>query len=136
MLTHGKTRWLTLLPAIERMLRLWPALKSYFSAVDDCPIMLERFFEAEESEIVACFLQSVLSVFDTPMKKLQRTNALLPEFFEIIGSFKKQILERKEKNFFGAMTASMLNKLDDQYRAASLKKSFKVRHYLPSSKNR
>jgi hypothetical protein len=110
------------------MLNLWPALRSYFLSIEDSPKILKRFFESEESEIVAVFLQSILTVFKKPLMQLQRTNALLPEFIEIVTNFKKQIAERKEQHFFGALTRTMLNKLalTDQRKTEKLKKSFLV----------
>ena len=36
-LRHVVTRWLSLNPAISRLLENWPALKSYFMSIEDCP---------------------------------------------------------------------------------------------------
>ena len=42
-LGYSKTRWLALLPAVERILKLYDPLKSYFLSQDKCPRILEVF---------------------------------------------------------------------------------------------
>lgn len=44
-LRHGPTRWLSLLPAIQKILECWPALKSYFVSLgkEDCPSIIWTF---------------------------------------------------------------------------------------------
>ena len=44
-LGYSKTRWLALLPAVERILKLYdPLMKSYFLSQDKCPRILHEFF--------------------------------------------------------------------------------------------
>lgn len=45
LLYHSKTRWLSLFPAINRILQMFPALKSYFVSQDQTPKALLNFFE-------------------------------------------------------------------------------------------
>lgn len=59
-----------------------------------------------------CNFYSVLGVFEEPLLQLQKSRALLPELIEIVDSFKQKIVERKEKNFFGAATTTTLRRLD------------------------
>lgn len=44
-LKHSKTRWLSLMPTVERILYLYAALKSYFNSIDSPPKLLENFFK-------------------------------------------------------------------------------------------
>ncbi len=111
---------------VERTLKLWPALYSYFASIDDPPRSLLQFFESPESQIVAYFLQSLLSIFDAPLKKLQQSKALLSELAVVITKLKRQINDRMKQRFFGALTSSLLKKLEDQRRAQILKDSFEV----------
>lgn len=45
MLRHVPTRWLTLTPAIERLLKNYPAIKAYFLSQGNCPPVSSQFFE-------------------------------------------------------------------------------------------
>ena len=59
--THGKTRWLTLHPLIERILLLWEALKSYFLSNEFVPRVLETFFKTDISQCYFLFYTVVLN---------------------------------------------------------------------------
>ena len=39
-----KTRWLSLQPAVSRIIEMYPALKLYFDTQDKCPTILKSFF--------------------------------------------------------------------------------------------
>lgn len=51
LLSHSKTRWLSLFPGIERLLQMFPALKSFFLSQEKPPVMIRKFFENDFSEI-------------------------------------------------------------------------------------
>ncbi|KAI6658179.1 hypothetical protein LOD99_15449 [Oopsacas minuta] len=76
---HSKTRWLTLFPLIERILKLWEALKSYFLSNEICPRMLETFFESNLSQCYFLFMHSAIKLFNTTSLILQKNNRSLPE---------------------------------------------------------
>jgi hypothetical protein len=42
-LQHGNTQFLSLLPAIERILQIYEGLKSYFCSQEHCPVMIKKF---------------------------------------------------------------------------------------------
>ena len=45
LLSHSKTRWLSLLPALERILDMFEPLKAYFLSLDNAPTILTKFFQ-------------------------------------------------------------------------------------------
>ncbi|CAK1597427.1 unnamed protein product [Parnassius mnemosyne] len=45
LLYHSKTRWLSLFPAIERILKLYEPLKEYFTTTEKVPVLIKKFFE-------------------------------------------------------------------------------------------
>jgi hypothetical protein len=59
-LDNSKTRWLSLLPAVLRVIDIFPELKSYFFSIDKCPISLKNFFENPLSITLLHFLASQL----------------------------------------------------------------------------
>ena len=75
-LRHSPTRWLSLLPAIERLLINWPALKSYFfsQGEEECAkIIWNAFKDEEEDSLPLCFcyfLQNVMQVFQNNVKQM------------------------------------------------------------------
>jgi len=52
LLYHSKTRWLSLFPAIERMLQLFPALKAYFLSISQPPLLIKKFFVNSFSNVL------------------------------------------------------------------------------------
>ncbi|KAK1351054.1 hypothetical protein LUQ84_000327 [Hamiltosporidium tvaerminnensis] len=81
---HVVTRFLTLGPAIERILKLWPALKSHFQDEDnECPTSLQNIFisEEEENKILAyfAFLHNVMFSLENTMKKLESDSLTVVE---------------------------------------------------------
>ena len=51
LLSHSKTRWLSLFPGISRLLEMFSSLKSYFLSQNHPPIVIKQFFENEMSEL-------------------------------------------------------------------------------------
>ena len=121
--THTPTRWLTLDAVLERMIELWKPLQAHFLLLKRPPRILENFFKSETSLVIVTFLHSTLQLFKKPILLLQKTNALFPELAEIIDSFRCKILQRQSSEFFGASTANLLKRVDEES-AKLLKSSF------------
>ena len=49
-LGYSQTRWLALLPAIERVLQMFFPLKAYFQSQEKCPKLILKFFEYPMAE--------------------------------------------------------------------------------------
>ncbi|XP_078257165.1 uncharacterized protein LOC144594484 [Rhinoraja longicauda] len=107
-------RWLSLHPAVERLLQSWPALTLYFRSLETCPVALKRIFEDEEktgaTEIYLCFFHNVGCVFDQLVKKLEETKLCITDVYEEVRKFKMKMLQRKQDNFFGYQTKQLMDK--------------------------
>ncbi|KAI1695523.1 hypothetical protein DdX_19540 [Ditylenchus destructor] len=101
---HGQTRWTTLQPVLEKMLRLWDPLQEYFSK--DGPLFLKKFFVSESSKAITMFLAHVLDIFNKAINRLQ-------------------IAERKFKQFYGLRTEQYIEKLGKE-KQPLLKHDFQV----------
>jgi len=58
LLSHSKTRWLSLFLAIERIISMFDGLKSYFFSQSNWSCILKNFFEDECSLLWFKFLHS------------------------------------------------------------------------------
>ena len=74
-LRHVPTRWLSLLPALDRLLLNWPALKEYFlnEDEDECATIIWKAFKDENSlPLGYCyFIHNIMQIFDIAFKKLE-----------------------------------------------------------------
>lgn len=70
LLYHSKTRWLSLMPVVHRILQMYPALKSYFASEEKPPIFLQKFYEHDLGECFLLFVHLLISVFHDCVKKL------------------------------------------------------------------
>lgn len=117
-LRHVPTRWLSLYPAVERILAVFPALKSYFLSMgEDMPVALRNYFSdenmAEKTECFLGFFHNCLKIIYETEQKLEKTDLLCFESFQILKSLKDKIDQRNEDNFFGFHATNILKKYPD-----------------------
>lgn len=75
-LGYSRTRWLSMLPAIERVLKLYPALKSYFESQDRCPTVIKQFLTILCLKC-GCILLSQATVFHNVVLLLEGQNVAM-----------------------------------------------------------
>ena len=95
MIKHVSTRWLTLELAIERSLKQYPGLKSYFLSEDESQsrfCRLQTVFGDPITEVYLFFLQSLLPVFNHANKFLQREEPLIHILKQQLYSLLKKVL--------------------------------------------
>ncbi|GBP66580.1 hypothetical protein EVAR_47836_1 [Eumeta japonica] len=71
MLGYSKTRWLALMPALERVLKMYQPLKDYFLSIEKCPKLLKDFFEDPTSELWLYFLHAQSASFHHAVLKVE-----------------------------------------------------------------
>ena len=97
LLRHVPTRWLSLLPALDRLILSWPAIKVYFLQLgeEECSKFIWDFIKDQEHELNAenelsmneCFLyfiHSFMNIFHESIKKLEDSNTQSPEVYNIV----------------------------------------------------
>lgn len=121
---HVPTRWLSLGPAIHRILQFFPALMSYFiSKESDCSNALKDLLsmtgqESEDSinhleysktSLYLHFSANACSLFETANIILQKNETTSTELFQIMNNLFVQLTTRFEEEFFGSFDRKAKN---------------------------
>lgn len=88
LLSHSKTRFLSIFPGVERVLKLYEPLKNYFLSLPTPPVVLQAFFENPLSEAILFFVHSLAFLFHCSAAKMEREEGSLLETMNIIESIK------------------------------------------------
>ncbi|KAF0717745.1 protein FAM200B-like [Aphis craccivora] len=70
MLSFSKTRFLSLMPAVERILQMFEPLKVYFESTE-CPTILKEFFENPVGEVWFWFIHNNSLLFHQAILKIE-----------------------------------------------------------------
>jgi hypothetical protein len=97
---HSKTRWLSLYPAIERIIEIFSALKSYFLSQNNCPNILKTFFKNETSILWLNFLQSQLKTINIYIKIIENQKLCAVELILIMEKLTTKLKNKKDDFFF------------------------------------
>ena len=111
LLYHSKTRWLSLMPVVHRLLQMYPALKSYFASQEKPPIFLQTFYEHDLGEGFLFFVHSLMSVFHDNVKKLEKKNNSIIEILNIVEIVSQALRDRINTKFIPLSIKSNLSKL-------------------------
>lgn len=112
-LGYSKTRWLSLMPAVDRVLKLFPALKSYFLSQDNCPKILTKFFQHHLSEVWLHFIHAEATSFHSTILKIEGDNISFIEVLNILKQFENIIVQKKENTFVPLTALRLLRSLED-----------------------
>ena len=108
LLSHSKTRWLSLFPGITRLIQMFPALKSFFLSQDKPPTIIKAFFEHEFSEIYLWHMHSLLIVFQCHIQEIERENNSVVEVLKSLKSICSTLHGRKTHNFMSLKVKELL----------------------------
>ena len=98
-LKFGATRWLSKEVCINRVLRQYPSLRSYFASQpelrsDPRLARLQAYFADPLTEVYLLFLQSILPLFTSLNKVLQSDEPKIHVMLQMIHSFIRKLLGR------------------------------------------
>nr|XP_032636485.1 uncharacterized protein LOC116824950 isoform X1 [Chelonoidis abingdonii] len=122
-LCHVPTRFLTLFTAVDRLLKNWPALKSYFVSKGEetvsCAIWV--FLSEQEDtvsddditlpELYIYFVHNMMSQFNNTIKVLESDYIQVTELYTIFNKLRREIQIRQEQGFYGYKVTQFLKKL-------------------------
>lgn len=108
LLYHSPTRWLSLFPGLNRVLQMYPALKSYFLSNNSCPKILQNFFESNLSEASLWFAHSIMYNFHEKAKELEAEKNSIIETINILKYLITMLEQRIEQSFLPIKVSSIL----------------------------
>uniref|UniRef100_A0AAQ6A1P8 HAT C-terminal dimerisation domain-containing protein n=2 Tax=Amphiprion ocellaris TaxID=80972 RepID=A0AAQ6A1P8_AMPOC len=109
LLGTSRTRWLSLGPAVERVLKLYPPLQSYFRSQDKAPNTILKFLEDQVCEAWLWFIHNQLTPFNDTIKKMEKEKSSAIHSAQHISSLLEKLMERKAALFMGLKVKSLLS---------------------------
>lgn len=114
MLYHSKTRWLSLFPAIERILQMYDPLKSYFlTSGNNASRTLREFFENDLNEGYFWAVHSFMAIYQNYIKNTEKADVSVNEVLENCSEIMNSINARIEQDFCPLKVVSILRKFND-----------------------
>lgn len=108
LLYHSKTRWLSLFPAINRILQMYPSLKSFFLSEKQPPKAIKSFFENDFSEIYLWFIHSLMYIFHKKMELIEAEKNSIIEVTYILDTIMNILQERYDAKFIPLKVKELL----------------------------
>ena len=112
-LQHGNIRFLSLLPALQRILEMFEGLKSYFNSQEGCPTLIKKCFEEPTQELYLIFVHGQLKYFNETILKLEKENASAVDVAHVLSELTLNLVEKKEINFIPSAALTLLGKLEE-----------------------
>lgn len=109
LLSHTKTRWLSLFPAIHRILETYEDLQSYFLSLPRPPKILKTFFTAKLSKAYLWHLLSLMSVFHDSIKAIEKERNSVIDIMNIIENVSSLLESRLACSFIAPETKEVLS---------------------------
>ena len=137
LLRHVPTRWLSLMPTIDRLLLCWRVLKSYFASQgeDDVADFIWRSFSCGEDDLSVIpewtlyFVHNVMTIFDETIKCLESNTTTATEVHGIMVRVQDKLQERRCDKLYGS-AATKLFQGDDVSTADRQKFEREVDNFL------
>lgn len=103
-----KTRWLSMFPAIERLLEMYEALQSFFLSESRPPQLLITFFSSRVSKAYLWHMHSLMVVFHENLEKIQREKNSVIDVRTILENVCSLLEYRLECSFISSNTEEQL----------------------------
>jgi len=114
LLSHSKTRWLSLYPAIDRIISIYSGLKSYFLSQNTCPTVLKCFFENETSFLWFKFVSCQLKTITSYIKKIESQNLSAIEIMMLVENLLNIIKNKREEKFLTTEVENLLEAIEEE----------------------
>lgn len=112
---HVMTRWLSLLPSVDKIVKYWAPLSSYFKSLgeDACPKVLWECFGDEQSlhELYFFFFSHVLVLFTECIQALEGKSFCITSVYNLMKNVQSQLERRQRDGYFGFSVNNKLKEL-------------------------
>ena len=112
-LGYSQTRWLALLPAIERVLQMFLPLKAYFQSQEKCPKLILKFFENPMAEAWLHFINTQALIFHKAIATIENQTASVFDVITLTDAIKASLLSKIEDNYIPINVQKSLEKLEE-----------------------
>ncbi|CAJ1074328.1 uncharacterized protein LOC128438617 isoform X2 [Xyrichtys novacula] len=112
-LGHSNVRWLSMLPALESVLKMYAPLKSFFLSEDKCPVVLRRIFEDPNTELWLSFALGNLGIFSDTIEKLEGQDRCAVESAAILKDLEAKLTARHHDDFIPVLARGLLRELEE-----------------------
>lgn len=113
LLGYSKTRWLTLMPALERVLKMFQPLKNYFPSIDKCPNILKEFFENPSSELWLYFMHAQSATFHQAVLNIESQYVSAIDAANEINQLQSNLNQKQNVCYLPHTTRNIMAKLQD-----------------------
>lgn len=94
--SHTSTRFLSLSPAIDRVIELFDALKDYFKAINKCPPILAEFFALKSNKFWLHFLSNQMKSVNETILRVENSRISAFEIAIEVQAFKEKTKNRQQ----------------------------------------
>lgn len=107
---HCSTRFLSLQPAVSKVIQMFEPLKSFFRQADGCPDTVAKFFADKDSIFWLHFVENQLELSNEYVRKMESRNDASFAIAEMIETLLKKLENRKVLKFLPTKAREYFNK--------------------------
>lgn len=101
------------MPALERILKMFQPLKSYFLSIDKCPNILKKFFVDPSSELWLYFMHAQAATFHQTVLKIEGQNVSAIESTKEINRLRDNLALKESSVFLPHAVRNLMVKLQE-----------------------
>lgn len=113
LLGYSKTRWLALMPAVERLLKLFQPLKTYFLANDKSPKLIKDFFNDPCAELWLYFVHSQAVVFHSTVLQVEGQSVSAVQVASVLFDLRQKCEERLANKFIPLVVRNFIKQVGE-----------------------
>ena len=110
--SHSGTRFLTLEPAVKRIIEMFEPLKQYFLGLEKCAPVIRSFFNNAQGKFWVLFIVNQLKNISDSIKLIEASSTTSFEAFDELATLKVKLINRMNCTFLPTAAQSEYEKFD------------------------